>query len=890
MNINPNDPNVDSSIDMTPTDIPAPPASLPGDTGSAPPTDSISTSTDIGATGGVGFDFLQLDRPLTIMDFARVVLDTIDNFRQEIYVMERLEAATMKKFHIAIAVTALSLAELYLQFKNLSNDMQTEAQKQNSEIAQQNIAISNINLAYKNTEPKNGSDKEAIDQINWAIDQYNNGDIDSKTFQAYVDDYNDYAKARNDALSSATNTYNTKTSEYNITAVANNKDIQRFNTLLTLIGQDKMPEEQTLDESYTFPVLTQPYEVPISGVAERQDIPALNPVPVPPAQDYIANYWGPLVDSILPSLRELFVKLDLADSFAELQKYHFKGKVLALPDAFVQFTPEPLIAGTAGNHSLVAVGLSSIALGLESKFLETVLSKILLDEAAKQFQFPVTGNLQNLLRFFTIEWLVQQGFVSGLQALGQLANIKNSTDIVSTPFKLSSSLAFVGQIQHFIESGALVDIAEKYLKSQLTGPADVQQLKEAAQIIASALSVSLIQFGLFQIASTLHLPGLLPQIFGNLSSHPELIEALRAPINVNLTDILSNPISLSLLQATLIDNLINSSDTDRTSAESLINSVLETTIAKTPYQSDIEFNDALISGFQTAGLDQNTAETLAAAALAFIEAEKVKVGLYKNGGSPEAIAEALLTYAPLGIISAANVAIVASIGPGSIDSDLVRRETLEDSILGILISRGYERDGAQRILNVAINDVLSISGFSSEGIFRESLKNALVRAGVSPDDAIDLAEKAAISQRTQIVEELFTSSLSSILTIEQLRAAISDEVVGRLAPNIGSTEAGNLNDRLIGLIFGNEIDGERNALSIIRLLEDQLTLFKNQTQNKHQDKVADVVREFLRPLVELFILNERIMDPANTLILSMQTGMYSRPMPSNFQRTVDFLG
>ena len=102
MNINPNDPNVDSSIDTTPPDIPAPPASLPGDTGSAPPIDSISTSTDIGATSGVGFDFLQLDRPLTIMDFARVVLDTIDNFRQEIYVMERLEAATMKKFHIDI--------------------------------------------------------------------------------------------------------------------------------------------------------------------------------------------------------------------------------------------------------------------------------------------------------------------------------------------------------------------------------------------------------------------------------------------------------------------------------------------------------------------------------------------------------------------------------------------------------------------------------------------------------------------------------------------------------------------------------------------------------------------------------------------------------------------
>lgn len=264
------------------------------------------------------------------------------------------------------------------------------------------------------------------------------------------------------------------------------------------------------------------------------------------------------------------------------------------------------------------------------------------------------------------------------------------------------------------------------------------------------------------------------------------------------------------------------------------------------------------------------------------------------------------------LIAEQNVSqsVAQQIAGQAINASVVNGQLDQQSLINALIQSGADSQRAISAANQAYSYLQSeiISRrISDDTISRNLLNNSILsnelvqtltanQSNVTNGQLRDqLAQQfianGATNQQAVITATLAIAGVPGVAPISQsaLRTQLNATALSQ-ASGIGSaSDAQKIADALVSTVLGPNIPGSQTSLR--DLIDTRLkTLIQVQDANV-TEQVKETVRTFLKPTVELYVLAERLRDPANTFLLCAQTGiMYDHQMPSNFKKSVDIAG
>lgn len=176
---------------------------------------------------------------------------------------------------------------------------------------------------------------------------------------------------------------------------------------------------------------------------------------------------------------------------------------------------------------------------------------------------------------------------------------------------------------------------------------------------------------------------------------------------------------------------------------------------------------------------------------------------------------------------------------------------------------------ASSIINQALtNTAKALPQNGTEDQFKKSLADELLKQNLRQEEVQYIVENAA----------LFLNPPK--LSPEQLNAKIESSIQNLLKNDVASSLPKSVSDNLIKLLTDT-----KNPNSFASLIVSQLRDLKIQNQEKIVQEITAQRREFERPNIDTFVTFKRIMDPANSIVLSFMTGlMYDKVIPTNWQR------
>lgn len=175
------------------------------------------------------------------------------------------------------------------------------------------------------------------------------------------------------------------------------------------------------------------------------------------------------------------------------------------------------------------------------------------------------------------------------------------------------------------------------------------------------------------------------------------------------------------------------------------------------------------------------------------------------------------------------------------------------------------------VINQALqNTAKALPPNATPAQFQTTLTEQLLKQNVRVEEAQFLAENARAlvdSIRGQLKTEALAKQIS-----EKITALVKSDVVNPLPESVAASIISSLTDI-------------QNPNSFASLYLNQI-----QTLNKNNDKkIANEIvlqrREFEKPQIDVFVTLQRILNPANNIILSFMTGvMYDKTIPTNWQK------
>lgn len=237
----------------------------------------------------------------------------------------------------------------------------------------------------------------------------------------------------------------------------------------------------------------------------------------------------------------------------------------------------------------------------------------------------------------------------------------------------------------------------------------------------------------------------------------------------------------------------------------------------------------------------------------------------------------------------------------SVTADSVNQQAVTDSITASLILSQQEADAealdlatAQSIAKEAVTQALEDEAARTEiasatsAQFRADIEANLRLLGVSGGQAVLAAQEAVLvapagSSQTGLSPSLFTGLPTALASL--IQAEYSKTLFGTAASLAEAQTAQAAIAREEAETFA-----QRHPSAIYHLIKDLL----RHTRIQNDEIFASAVRESFKSTLETstdfnkFI--EKLMDPANSLIYSMQTGlMYGGHEPSYFKKSIDIV-
>lgn len=561
---------------------------------------------------------------------------------------------------------------------------------------------------------------------------------------------------------------------------------------------------------FNVPVLQKPITSEQEGIVEEPPFPG--DIPTITMGDFMNTQWVPMVLPLLDLIAELNKMLEFARALAELEGIFFKNphRLIAYPVAFIERLKEVFLKEVSGAGT--GVGLGSFAIGLQTRNLEEVLSRSIIQAVASQTNFPLSGQLYARILFSTLDLLSKSSLLSALPASYMLADRLGFIGASSPVIELAISLGFSERIANVINENVVrslvnglinqiafgsrfalqiaqngVDKAEILLQEAINsgdsvaignavdnlvmaelqlagvnhlidtfGSASIGELSELTSSATASINLSLLAVALAEFGKSIGLPELIPQLFANFSGLPteEILAAMNAGATVG--DVLENPLSILFLKQTLLETLENRGFSSDEAAE-MINNAINNIILSGGVNTFSHLKSALFEAFRKEGLGQLEATLLSAQAAALIGGD---LGVEFLNAAYSLNTDSELTAT-------------------SVMSSILADTGRED--LNAIIASEFGIPNLTETLAGAIDRARASGGFETQREFRDALIRELGASDLSLTASIFLANAVASFGIDGVVANPFGISGSSL---DLLESSLVDIVVEEFSASV----------------------------------------------------------------------------------------------------------
>jgi hypothetical protein len=789
--------------------------------------------------------FLQ-DPQITINQFSTQVQSAINAQRSQFNANASSDAAVAKALNLNQFDAASGLTALYNDYLAYSALLNALGEDINGQIGDLNDAINTFNDNMSAGLP---DDQNWTDTMNQAISDYNQGLLTDTQFNQIATQYNQYVQTRNNEIQPYINDVNAAINTFANNQAANNAKIEELNAIGAKIGIPPLPDLNGSTLQTLLPTqASAPLTIPVAQLPQRE---AMSPVPtvgVMSFSDLMANYYEPIFSAQMIALTLNNVKNDLGQAFLDQQKY-LLGKTRYDANAFIDKTPQLFFGSSEGGVSQsggVAVGIMSA--GLDAKGMIGQLSQGIYLGALKGFNEQMTQNQMDSLRLSVTVRLSEMGLNAALPTLQTLAPL--STPPTSETLGIAYGATFSDIVAQFVKSDALRQTAEEFVNKEFAGKFDAQQQQQFTDQLTAGLRLSFLERALIVQAQSLGLPGLPQQILGNTAGAPEAATAAAGDLTTQ--DVVNNPLSLAFIKTQLSGSLVQQQGVPQSDAQAQVNLAVNQAIvqAATDQSGDIDQADLrskLIKTLSAALIPQATAEQLANQTIQLLQREQQAT-------------------------PALNPAVL-------------NQDRLEDTVAASI--QGIAKPVAERIAQEAVSQTLQHGQFTNDQEFSILLGQELSKAGLAVNAAEEVARKAIILPTQTDINGNPMAYLGTnvVLRPEIIGEQLNELVQGTLRRELGDDQARIIADKVVSSLVGSD------PSSLLSLLDSQIKVIKNQNVAETSHELASNFRTFVRPSIELYAFEEKLINPAYNLIYSMMTGlMYNgEPEPKYFSKGVEFL-
>lgn len=795
--------------------------------------DTISTAADEANPLSI---FSTLEKPIYLNVWSKIINLTLQAAKERILTDENNDIIAFKGMRINSILTGEAIIALQNAMGPIAEKMQELYDKQ---VAAYNAAKSAIDDYNNKIDTQTNADQDHIDTMNDATKAYNNADKSTpakktaaeNTYNNAISAYNTYVNTtRVDNYNSAKNTLASDLTDYNSSVAEQNALIDEINGLRAEAGipllphvsdapsipaQTIMPTAPSTSNPVTLPDATQP--TPVAS------IPA--PVQPPTLDELVAQYVTPLLDTVVPAMEGPDQLVDQLTQYHDFQRYYLgplAGKVTTLPTSFVNQNEEVFLDQSVNVGSGSGVSLGTMIGGLSNENLNRLLSDSIATAAAQQANIPISPELYDQIRLIILALHSRAALGSSVPAFSLLSERLASMDENSTAVQMALSLAYTIQIAALAVSD---DLQQAILsRLQTANPnADPAALSKLAVTLTAAANLSFALFAVSQLAQSLKSPELTGQVL-SLINTPSTEGALASASTITVSDVLSNPVSVSNLKANISQSLAGFGNVSQDVANEIAKNLNFSDISDEAQLKDA-IKQQIIKASENEKISSDEATALADRAAEFVKAEIA--------------------------------------GKNLLDTAVQKEVVQHDYLTKQLQNEGVSNDVIAKIVPNIVD-----GSYTSRRELRDTISENLIASGIAQGEALNIATTIVVNNQSGILTYPPVSDT-------QLAENVTSHVTNQASADFGVRQSQQLAGLIVSALLGNDQTSPSSITNIIRTNLEAL-------KGIDDEKVANAIREFLRPSTDLFQFNQRIMDPANVFVLSMWTGlMYS----SKFKHT-----
>ncbi len=842
--------NLPPSTPSTPTDLPVETPSTPI-FGPDLSQDTISSAHSAKTHDPPADPPISLAEPnITISQYSSAVLLSINNSNQTTVAGAVSDLMTNKTIDASAIDVGQSLLAISNAYRDYIDELNNLASTTNSIIDVENGNITNYNNEVSSSQPSLGSDAAQIGLMNTAIANYNAQNISDADFNTAATQYNTYVNGRNTALQSDLTVYNESVGVFQNQVDQNNATIQSLNEIAKSLDPTIPPiplETELPTFAQPFPVQPlAPLNIPVPSIPTPQTLPTLSHVSIPPAPtDFLNTFLQPVIQSFLRGAAINQNMRDVVHTISDFFLFALPRGDLTQPPSY--FKNPPAFFQNAGSTTQASggVGLTTVSPVFGTPGSSGVISRGIAASDNATFQARFSDPLLGKFALVGHQIALGAALESVLPAIHLVGPQALSSGKSVTAFNVAFGIAYAQSIIKQINAGKTYELVNGLVGQELNNTDQATQ-DQATQLLTNQLNLFLLQNSLFISSASGGTPGLVGQVFGNVSGIPP--GALQ-PTAGTPQEVLQDNLKQVFLKSQLSSLLVsNQQFLDQSEAEQLINEVYNAVLAKINADDVNQFNKQLLIELQNRGVEQVNAIQVAALNASLVEKE----------------------------LNSKTI----------LNSDLLSRQKIHDELTKQLnATASLDDTQANAIANTAVQKAFNESYFSNATELQILLQNQLVQAGVSQDIANKSAGNAVarLNALPSGTPPLLSPILQNVLPPADLNSALHGYVQGTLENIVGTAQARTVADSALQTYLGH------THSSVQGLLEETLAKLEKTGADVGDNHVVNSFRSFMQPNIDLFAFSRGIMDPANNLFQSISTGvMYSgMNVPTNWKKDLD---
>lgn len=462
-----------------------------------------------------------------------------------------------------------------------------------------------------------------------AISDFGQGIIDQTTYNTAVSTYLAFATTANIQLSSLSAAYLADINNYNSTLPAINAQITTFNLSRPLSNQ--IPKQLLLQPPSGSMLL--PTTIP-SGPSPPAPDPfaAFSDVALPSAptgsttpsniNTYLGKYYALAFAASLQAKIAYDNILDNNANQTEFNLVTLPGKSKLAPNAGLDPQANIFVNEQGSAPGISGVGLTVLIAGIHSSALGSIITNQLLLATSKLLDGKaLPPEVSDKVLAFALSALQETILVAAQKAGLLLSKFPSSLSPGNEAGAAALSAALTAEISSLINSGAVKDAIASYLTAAGFSPAEIAAIQDT---FTAGVTLGLLQFTLSQVANLLNLPGLLPQVLGNLpSATADFQQQIISAVQNKQDAVLSNQASVTALKSVLTDSIASKSNLDSSLLKSEIDRAVNNALNdRAAIRSANDLRESLRTNFIKENFDTPTADQLAQRALEFVHNEQ----------------------------------------------------------------------------------------------------------------------------------------------------------------------------------------------------------------------------------------------------------------------------